>query len=81
MPQTTVNIATLQIVKRRQRAFKIVGLTWIVERSVVWLNRNRRLACLKGMHSIKNYEYRVQSSETMLTIAAIRLMLKRLAPL
>lgn len=24
---------TLQIVKRRQRAFKITGLTWIVERS------------------------------------------------
>src|SRR5208282_4175601 len=27
----------LQIVKRRQRAFKITGLTWIVERSFAWL--------------------------------------------
>jgi transposase len=34
---------TLQIVKRRQRAFKITGLTWIVERSFAWLGRNRRL--------------------------------------
>ncbi|MGZ9053159.1 MAG: transposase [Rhodoplanes sp.] len=63
---------TLQIVKRRQRAFKIVGMTWIVERSIAWLNRNRRLS--------KDFEYRVQLSETMLAIAAIRLMLNRLAP-
>lgn len=63
---------TLQIVKRRQRAFKITGLTWIVERSIAWLNRNRRLA--------KDYEYRVRPSETMVDLAAIRLMLNRLAP-
>ena len=60
----------LQIVKRGQRAFKITGLTWIVERSFAWLGRNRRLS--------KDYEYRVQTSETMLDIAAIRLMLNRL---
>ncbi len=60
----------LQIVKRGQRAFKITGLTWIVERSFAWLGRNRRLS--------KDYEYRVQTSETMLNIAAIRLMLNRL---
>jgi hypothetical protein len=47
---------TLQIVKRRQRKFKIKGLTWIVERSFAWLGRNRRLS--------KDYEYRVKSSET-----------------
>src|SRR6476659_6011813 len=34
----------LRIVKRRQRAFKITGLTWIVERSFAWLGRNRRLS-------------------------------------
>jgi hypothetical protein len=27
----------LRIVKRRQRAFKITGLTWIIERSFAWL--------------------------------------------
>ena len=61
---------TLQIVKRQQRAFKITGLTWIVERSFAWLGRNRRLS--------KDYEYHVQTSETMLDVAAIRLMLNRL---
>jgi transposase len=34
----------LQVVKRHQRAFKITGLTWIVERSFAWLGRNRRLS-------------------------------------
>src|ERR1700732_3727391 len=63
----------LQIVKRRPRAFKITGLTWIVERSFAWLGRNRRLS--------KDYEYRVQTSETLIDIAATRLMLNRLAPI
>jgi putative transposase len=61
----------LRIVKRRQRAFKITGLTWIVERSFAWLGRNRRLS--------KDYEYRVQTSETMIDLAAIRLILNRIA--
>ena len=62
----------LRIVRRRQRAFKITGLTWIVERSFAWLGRNRRLS--------KDYEYRVQTLETMIDLAAIRLMLNRIAP-
>jgi putative transposase len=62
----------LVITKRGQRAFKITGLTWIVERSFAWLGRNRRFS--------KDYEYRVQTSETMIDVAAIRLMLNRLAP-
>jgi len=61
----------LQIVKRRQRAFKITGLIWIVERSLAWLGRNRRLS--------KDYEVKVQTSETLIDIAAIRLMLNRRA--
>ncbi|RJG40893.1 hypothetical protein D3Y55_27090 [Mesorhizobium sp. DCY119] len=59
----------LHIVKRRQRAFKTTGLTWIVDRSFAWLGRNRRLS--------KDYEYRVQTSETMIDIATTRLMLNR----
>jgi hypothetical protein len=62
----------LQIVKRRQRAFKITGLTWIGERSCAWLGRNRRFS--------KDYAYMLQTSETMINIAAIRIMLNRLAP-
>jgi putative transposase len=61
----------LVIVKRRQRAFKITGLTWIVERSFAWLGRNRRMS--------KDYEYTVQTSEAMIDLATIRLMLNRLA--
>ena len=61
----------LVIVKRGQRAFKITGLTWIVERSFAWLGRNRRMS--------KDYEYAVQTSEAMIDLATIRLMLNRLA--
>jgi putative transposase len=61
----------LVTVKRRERAF-IVGLTWIVERSFAWLGRDRRLS--------KDYEYKVRTSETMIDVAAIRLMLNRLTP-
>jgi hypothetical protein len=58
---------TLQIVKRRERAFRITGLMWIVERTFAC---NRRLS--------KDYEYAVQTSETMIDVATIRLMLNRL---
>jgi transposase len=47
----------LLIVKRSDQAFKIVGLNWIIERTFAWLGRNRRLA--------RDYEYRVQTSETL----------------
>jgi putative transposase len=60
----------LQIVKRTQRAFKAIGLTGIVERTFAWLGRNRRFS--------KDYEYSVRTSETIIDIAAIRLMLNRI---
>ena len=44
---------------------------WVVERSFAWLIRNRRLA--------KDYERTVQTSETLIELAAIRLFLRRLA--
>lgn len=62
----------LCIVHRREQASRIAGLTWIVERSFAWLGRNRRFS--------KDYEYRVQTSETLIEVAAIRLMLNRIAP-
>jgi putative transposase len=43
-----------------------------VERSFAWLGRNRRFS--------KDYEYMVQTSETLIDIATIRIMLNRLAP-
>jgi transposase len=42
-----------------------------VERGFAWLGRNRRLS--------KDYEYMVQKSATLINIAAIRIMLNRLA--
>src|SRR4029450_9337543 len=39
----------LKIGKRKQRAFKVPGLTGIVERTFAWLGRNRRFS--------KDYEY------------------------
>ena len=62
----------LHITKRRQRAFKVVGLTWIVERTFAWLARNRRLS--------KDYELKVQTSEAFIDLAAIRLMPKTARP-
>ena len=48
----------------RRRAFRITGLTWIVERSFARLGRNRRLS--------KDYEYRVQTAELMIELAPTR---------
>jgi putative transposase len=39
-PSVVIMDGRLRIVKRRQRAFKITGLTWIVERIFAWLERN-----------------------------------------
>ena len=63
----------LQIVERNREAegFKVLPKRWIVERTFGWLIRNRRLS--------KDYERRVQTSETLVEVAMIRLMLKRLA--
>ncbi len=43
-----------------------------MERSFAYLGRNRRLS--------KDYEYRMQTSETMIDLTAIRLMLNRIVP-
>jgi putative transposase len=61
----------LRIVKRRQRAFEVAGLTWIAERTFAWIGRYRRMS--------KDYECRVQTLETLIDLVAIRLMLNRLA--
>src|SRR5207248_11054753 len=53
----------LKITQRRQRAFKVVGLTWIVERTFAWLGRNRRLS--------KDYELKVQTSEAFIEVLPI----------
>ena len=64
----------LEIVKRsdaHQHRFTILPKRWIVERTFGWLSKFRRLA--------KDYEFRTENSETMILLAATRLMLARLA--
>jgi putative transposase len=64
----------IEVVKRpvAQRGFAVLPKRWIVERTFAWLGRYRRLS--------KDYEERPASSETMIRIAMINLMLHRLEP-
>jgi len=63
----------LEVVERTPgvRGFAVLPKRWIVEHSFAWLTRNRRLS--------KDYERRVQTSETLIEVAAARLVLRRLA--
>ena len=62
----------LHIVRRdpAARGFEVLPKRWIVERTFAWLGRHRRLS--------KDYERRLDSSETWIRIALSRCMLKRL---
>lgn len=63
----------LEIVRRLEgvSGFHILPKRWIVERTLGWLVKSRRLA--------RDYETATQSSEAMIYLTMIRLMLKRLA--
>ena len=64
---------TLQIVEKLggQVGFQVLPKRWIVERTLAWLNRQRRLS--------KDYERLPETSEAFVYVAMIRLMLRRLA--
>lgn len=64
---------TLEIVKRNDdvTGFSVLPRRWIVERTFAWLGRYRRLS--------KDYEAVPESSESMILIAMINLMSRRLA--
>lgn len=63
----------LEIVRRSDahKGFVVLPKRWIVERTFGWLNRCRRLS--------KDYEYLTETSEAMIHIAMINLMVRRLA--
>ena len=63
----------LEIVRRsdRVKGFKVLPKRWIVERTFGWLSKSRRLC--------RDYEVRLDHSESMVRICMIRIMLRRLA--
>ena len=68
--QITVQEPT--VAKGEKRKFKVIKWRWVVERTFAWLGRYRR--------NSRDYEKLPQTSESMLRISSIQLMLRRLAP-
>lgn len=64
---------TLEIVRRSDaaRGFELLPRRWVVERTLAWLNRNRRLA--------KDFETLVDSATAWLWMASVKLLTRRLA--
>ena len=61
----------VEIVKRSElRKFVVLPKRWIVERTIAWLNRCRRLA--------KDWECLNRKARAFLYLASIRLMLRKL---
>jgi putative transposase len=50
--------------------FSVQPRRWVVERSFAWLMRNRRMS--------KDYERKVHTSEKLIEVAMIRLLVARL---
>src|ERR1700751_4877141 len=64
---------TIEIVKRAADAtgFQLLPRRWVVERTLAWLNRNRRLA--------KDFEATIASAKAWVYIASVQLLARRLA--
>jgi putative transposase len=56
---------------RRPRGFRHKPRRWVVERTIAWMGRNRRLS--------KDYEFLPATSEAWVYLSMVRVMLKRLA--
>lgn len=54
------------------KGFQVVPWRWVVERTFAWLGAYRRFS--------KDYEFSCQNSESMIYVASIHRLLKRLAP-
>jgi putative transposase len=64
---------TIQIARRSDtsKGFEMLPRRWVVERTLAWLNRNRRLG--------KDFEPLVASAESWLYVASIQLIVRHLA--
>ena len=64
---------SIEIIKRSDTAkgFELLPRRWVVERTIAWLNRNRRLA--------KDFEQTIASATAWLFIASIQLFIRRAA--
>jgi len=71
---TTILGWTLEVVKREsgQRGFVVLKRRWVVERSLAWATRCRRLT--------RDYEGLPETTQAWFYLANIRLMLRRLEP-
>lgn len=63
---------TVEIVRRPQgtECFTLLPRRWVVERTIAWLNRNRRLA--------KDFEASIESALAWLMIASVKLLTRRI---
>ena len=68
----SLNLGATEI-KCNEKGFVVVPVRWVVERTLAWLGRYRRLS--------KDYEHCTTSSEGMIYVASIKTMLKRLVPI
>jgi putative transposase len=57
--------------RRWPKGFHVLKWRWIVERTLAWLGKNRRLS--------KDYELRPDTTETWIYLAMSRLLLRRIA--
>ncbi len=64
--------AKVEIVKRsdKARGFEVLPKRWVVERTLAWLNRCRRLS--------KDFENVTETAVAFISLASIRLMVRRL---
>jgi Transposase DDE domain len=50
---------------------RVLPRRWVIERTIAWIMRNRRMS--------RDYEFLAQTTEALVYVAMIRLMVRRLA--
>ena len=63
--------ASVEVMKREGKGFQLLARRWVVERTFAWLLQKRRL--------VVDYEKLPETSESLIYIAMVHLMSKRLS--